>query len=74
MYEKGRKLENIDEKEKNYKKIMGKKCIFGEPNDEGAFVVLEFIFGEQVQFNVFIYRVIENSLGYPNISLLFPKC
>ncbi len=61
-------------KKKNYSKITEKKCIFGESDNEGAFVVLEFIFGEQVQFNMFIYRFVENSSGYPNISLLFQKC
>ncbi len=43
------------------------KCISGESEDEGAFTVHEFIFSEQVQFKTYIYRVVENSTGYPNI-------
>jgi hypothetical protein len=67
-------LKTLMKKEKNYSKITGKKCIFGESDNEGAFVVLRFIFGEQAQFNMFIYTFVENSSGYPNISLLFQKC
>jgi hypothetical protein len=44
-----------------------KKTIFGESEDDGAFTVLEFIFNGQVQFKTCIYRVVENSTGYPNI-------
>ena len=39
----------------------------GESDDEGAFTVLEFIFSEEVQLKVYIYTVVENSTGYPNI-------
>ena len=56
---------------KNHKE---KNFTFGESDDEGAFIVLRFIFIERVQFRTFIYRVVENSTGYPNISLLFQKC
>ncbi len=38
-----------------------------ESDDEGVFTVLEFTFREQVQFETYIYRVVENSSGYPNI-------
>jgi hypothetical protein len=44
-----------------------KKTIFGESENDGAFTVLELIFSEQVQFKTCIYRVVENSMGYPNI-------
>jgi hypothetical protein len=43
------------------------KCISGESEDEGAFTVHELIFSEQMQFKTYIYRVVENSTGYPNI-------
>ncbi len=56
------------------KKHEEKNYISGESDDEGAFTVLKFIFSGRVQFRTFIYRVVENSSGYPNISLLFPKC
>ncbi len=46
---------------------IGKKCISGESHDEGAFTVFELIFNKQVQFKMFIYRVVDNSMGYPNI-------
>ena len=49
------------------KKHEEKKCISGESHDEGAFTVFEFIFSKQVQFKMYIYRVVENSTGYPNI-------
>ena len=51
-----------------------KKCISGESDNEGAFIVHEFIFSERVQFRTLIYEVVENSTGYPNIYLLFQKC
>ncbi len=41
--------------------------IFGESDNEGAFNVLEFIFMGQVQLKRYIYRVVENSAGYPNL-------
>jgi hypothetical protein len=40
---------------------------FWESGNEGAFTVLKFIFSEQMQFKTFIYRVVENSAGLPNI-------
>ena len=49
------------------KKHEEKKCISGESHDEGAFTSFEFIFSEQVRFKMYIYRVVENSTGYPNI-------
>ena len=51
----------------------GKKWISGESEDEGAFLVLIFIFSEQLRFRTYIYRVVENSTGYPNIYLFFSK-
>jgi hypothetical protein len=50
-----------------------KNFISGESDDEGAFIVLKFIFSKRVQFRTFIYSVVENSTGYPKISLLFQK-
>ncbi len=47
---------------------------FGESEDDGALTVLQFIFSEQVQFKKCIYRVVENSMGYPNTYLFFSKC
>ncbi len=44
-----------------------KRCISGESDDEGAFIVLEFLFSKQLQFKAYIYRVVENSMDYPNI-------
>ena len=52
---------------KNLKQNKQKRCISGESHDEGAFTVFEFIFSEQVQFKMYLYRVVENSMGYPNI-------
>jgi hypothetical protein len=46
---------------------MNEKYISGESDDKGAFDVLEFIFREQIQFKTYICRVVENSMGYPNI-------
>ncbi len=42
---------------------------FRESDKEGALTLLEFIFYEQMQFktSIYIYRVVENSMGYPNI-------
>ena len=51
-----------------------KNYIPGESEDEGALIVLKFIFSERVQFRTLIYKVAENSMGYPNIYLLFQKC
>ncbi len=51
-----------------------KNYIFGESDDEGALIVLKFIFSERVQFKTLIYGVVQNSTGYPNIYLLFQKC
>ncbi len=51
-----------------------KNYIFGESDDEDAHIVLKFIFSDRVQFRTFIYRVAENSTGYPDIYLLFQKC
>ena len=46
----------------------GVKNAFPEESDkEGTFIVLQFIFSEQMQFKMYIYRVVENSTGYPNI-------
>jgi hypothetical protein len=47
-----------------------KKTIFGESEDGGAFTILGFIFSKQIQFKTHKYRVVENSMGYPNIYLL----
>jgi len=44
-----------------------KKSISGESDDEGVFVVLEFVFGKQVQFKMFIQGFVENFTGYPNM-------
>jgi hypothetical protein len=44
-----------------------KNAFPGEYDDEGAFIVLEFSFSEQVQFKAYIDRVVENSMGYPSI-------
>jgi hypothetical protein len=46
---------------------MNKKYISGESDDKGAFDVLEFIFMKQIQFKTYTCRVVENSMGYPNI-------
>jgi hypothetical protein len=46
---------------------MNDKYISGESDDEGAFDVLEFIFRDQIQCKTYICRVVENSMGYPNI-------
>jgi hypothetical protein len=46
---------------------MNEKYISGESDGKGAFDVLEFIFREQIQFKTYICRVVENSIGYPNI-------
>jgi hypothetical protein len=32
--------------------------------DEGVFIVLEIFFKEQVQFKMFIHRIVENFMGY----------
>jgi hypothetical protein len=49
---------------------INKKTIFGESEDQGAFTVFGFIFSKQIQSKTNIYRVVENSMGYPNIYLL----
>jgi hypothetical protein len=46
---------------------MNKKYVSGESADKDAFDVLEFIFRKQIQFKTYICRVVENSMGYPNI-------
>ncbi len=51
-----------------------KKTIFGESEHVGAFTVFGFIFSKQIQSKTYIYRVVENFMGYPNIYLLFSKC
>jgi hypothetical protein len=40
---------------------------FWESNYEGVFNVLEFIFKEQIQFKTYVYKLVENFTGYPNI-------
>ena len=51
-----------------------KNFISGESDDESASVVLKFIFSDRVQFGTLLYRIVENSTDYPNLSLLFEKC
>jgi hypothetical protein len=46
---------------------LNEKWNFGESDDEGAFNALEFIFKGQMQLKMHIYRVVENSTGYPNL-------
>ena len=42
-------------------------CIFFKYDYEGAFIVLEFIIKEKIEFNTIIYYFVENSTGYSNI-------
>ena len=53
------KFEKMNEKEQKWN--------FQKSDNEDAFTVFELIFSKQVQFNVYMYRVVENSKGYPNI-------
>jgi len=46
---------------------MNQKRVAGESDDEGVFVMFEFIFSEQMRFKAYINTVVENSMGYPNI-------
>jgi hypothetical protein len=46
---------------------MNEKYISRESDAKGTFDVLEFVFREQIQFKIYIYRIVENSVGYPNI-------
>ena len=46
---------------------MNDKWTFLKSDDEGVFNALEFIFNGQMQLKRHIYRVVENSTGYPNL-------
>ena len=60
-------LKRIEKLMKTRNKNEGKKCISGESHHKGAFTLFKFIFNKQVQFKMYLYRVVENSTGYPNI-------
>ena len=58
---------------KQYIERKNKKCNSDEPDNRGVFTVLQIVLRKQVQFKIFIDRVIENFMGYQNIKLLFQE-